>query len=70
MRVRSERRKELLHDNDSKCDPRKKVAFQKTHKTASTTIQNILLRFGRDNDLNFVLSADGPIMSLNHPFNR
>ena len=70
MRVRSELRKELLHDNDSKCDPRKKVAFLKTHKTASTTIQNILLRFGRDNDLNFVLSADGPIMSLNHPFNR
>ena len=70
MRVRSERRKELAHDNDSKCDPRKKVAFLKTHKTAGTTIQNILLRFGRDNDLNFVLSADGPIMSLNHPFNR
>ena len=70
MRVRSERRKELAHDNDSKCDPRKKVAFLKTHKTAGTTIQNILLRFGRDNDLNFVLSANGQILSFNHPFSR
>ena len=32
MRVQSERRKELVHDNNSKCDPRKKVAFLKPLK--------------------------------------
>ena len=32
-----------------------KVIFQKTHKTASSTIQNMLFRFGEKRNLNFAL---------------
>ena len=42
----------------------------KTHKCASTTIQNILLRFGRTNNLNFVLPAEGHLLGTNVPFRR
>ena len=52
------------------CVPRKKVAFLKTHKCASTTIQNILLRFGQNNDLNFVLPSKGHLLGTNVPFRR
>ena len=52
------------------CTPRKKVAFLKTHKCASTTIQNILLRFGRNNNLNFVLPSKGHLLGTNVPFRR
>jgi len=42
--------------NDTKpCKPRTKVAYLKTHKTASSTIQNIFLRHAIKNDLNVVL---------------
>ena len=34
--------------------PVDKVGFMKTHKTASSTIQNILLRFGMNSGWNFV----------------
>ena len=33
--------------------PVRRVIFAKTHKTASTTVQNILLRFGHRNGLSF-----------------
>ena len=42
----------------------------KTHKCASTTIQNILLRYGRTNDLNFVLPTTGHLLGTNVPFKR
>ena len=32
-----------------------KVIFQKTHKTASSTVQNMLFRFGEKRNLNFAL---------------
>ena len=32
-----------------------KVIFQKTHKTASSTVQNMLFRFGEKYNLNFAL---------------
>ena len=32
-----------------------KVIFQKTHKTASSTVQNMLFRFGEKKNLNFAL---------------
>ena len=32
-----------------------KVIFQKTHKTASSTVQNMLFRFGEKHNLNFAL---------------
>ena len=52
------------------CEPRKKVAFLKTHKCASTSIQNILLRFGRKNNLNFVLPFKGNNVGTQVPFRR
>ena len=53
------------------CLARKKIAFLKTHKCASTTIQNILLRFGRINNLNFVLPAKGNFIGSKYaPFQR
>ena len=40
----------------------------KTHKTASSTVQSILFRFGLDNGLNFVLPSVGN--HLNDPSHR
>ena len=41
----------------STCAPRRKIAFAKTHKTASSTVQNILLRYGLANGVEFLLPA-------------
>ena len=51
-------------------EPRKKVAFVKTHKCASTSIQNILIRFGITNNLNFVLPSKEPHFGNHVPFSR
>ena len=37
------------------CAPQRKIAFAKTHKTASSTVQNILLRYGLAKDAEFLL---------------
>ncbi|KAH9498820.1 Galactosylceramide sulfotransferase [Bulinus truncatus] len=37
------------------CKPVRNVAFVKTHKAGSTTVANILLRYGLTHDLNFAL---------------
>ena len=37
------------------CLPQRKIAFAKTHKTASSTVQNVLLRYGLANNLEFLL---------------
>ncbi|CAG0899597.1 unnamed protein product [Darwinula stevensoni] len=39
------------------CLPETKIVFYKTHKTGSSTIQNIMLRYGRNRKLNFALPA-------------
>ena len=41
--------------NFQKCTPRKKIIFLKTHKTGSTTLQNIFYRFGFKEKLMFLL---------------
>jgi len=41
------------------CLRKSKVAFLKTHKCASSSLQNILMRFGMKNKLNFVLPSAG-----------
>merc|ERR1719244_1607833 len=41
------------------CEKKNKVAFLKTHKCASSSLQNILMRYGLKNDLNFVLPSSG-----------
>ena len=47
--------------NIEKCDASDavtKIVFLKTHKTASSTVQNILFRFGEKMNLNFALPAN------------
>ena len=41
------------------CSATSKVGFMKTHKTASSTVQNILFRFGLNSGWNFVLPDRG-----------
>ena len=43
----------------AKVCPVKKVGFLKTHKCASTSIQNIMFRYGLRNNLNFVFPRKG-----------
>ena len=38
-----------------KCEPINKLVFAKTHKTGSTTVQNLIFRYGMKNSLTFVL---------------
>lgn len=40
---------------DSTCQPKSHIFFLKTHKTASSTILNILYRYGESRSLNFAL---------------
>ena len=54
--------KDFLGSNEQvvetlKLGPVKKVGFLKTHKCASTSIQNILFRYGLNNNLNFVMDG-------------
>ncbi|EDO48204.1 predicted protein, partial [Nematostella vectensis] len=42
-----------------RCTPKKNVVFLKTHKTGSSTITNILHRYGEKHDLIFALPAEG-----------
>lgn len=49
----------------STCQPKKNIMFLKTHKCASSTVQNILMRYGDARNLTFVLPADGNY--LGHP---
>ena len=41
------------------CSKKTKIAFLKTHKCASSSVQNMLMRFGLDHELNFVLPSAG-----------
>ena len=53
------RKEELIKESEktveNSCIPTKKLIFAKTHKTGSTTLQNIIFRFGEKNKLMFVL---------------
>ena len=58
------------HIADSTCSKRQtNVAFAKTHKTGSSTLQNILLRFGVHNDLTFAFPKGSWMFNLNAPLN-
>ena len=41
------------------CQKQTNIGFLKTHKCASSSVQNILMRFGLKNELNFVLPSAG-----------
>ena len=55
------------HRKTEKCVPQKKIGFLKTHKCASSTIQNILLRFGLRNNLSVVLPQERNYLGHFHP---
>ena len=44
---------------EKQCNPVKQLIFAKTHKTGSTTLQNIIFRFGERHRLMFVLPKSG-----------
>ena len=49
----------VLYGEIQQCRVKKKIIFAKTHKTGSTTLQNILFRFGHQHQLLFVLPKSG-----------
>ena len=51
-----------FEEKDEKCRPSSNILFLKTHKTASSTIQNIFFRYGIRNKLWFAM----PIKSNVH----
>ncbi|KFM68659.1 Galactosylceramide sulfotransferase, partial [Stegodyphus mimosarum] len=51
------------------CRPRKNIVFLKTHKCASSSIQNIFTRYGYRHGLTFVLPAKGSYIGHPEPFN-
>ncbi|KAM8881057.1 galactose-3-O-sulfotransferase 4 isoform 1-T1 [Synchiropus picturatus] len=50
------------------CQPKTHIMFLKTHKTASSTVLNMLYRFGEEHDLNFALPL-GYQLGYPLPFN-
>lgn len=52
------------------CNPKINVTFLKTHKTASTTIQNILMRYGIKHGALFVLPPEDNILSSRKLFHE
>lgn len=52
------------------CKARKNVLFLKTHKTGSSSIQNIFLRYGDYHNLAFVLPGSTNYFGHPEPFNR
>ena len=55
---------------NSFCKPINNIVFLKTHKTGSSSIQNILMRFGDSNDLTFALPKKANYYRYPEPFNR
>ncbi len=55
--------------DESTCEPVHKIIFAKTHKTGSSTIQNILLRYGVKNDLVFAMPPDSWMFHIIDAFN-
>ncbi|XP_076322033.1 galactosylceramide sulfotransferase-like [Tachypleus tridentatus] len=46
-------------ENPKKCVPKKNIFFLKNHKCGSDTVQNILLRYGDNNNLTFLIPERG-----------
>ena len=45
----------VQEDPSEKCQEKTKIVYLKTHKCASSSLQNIFLRFGEKRNLSFVL---------------
>ena len=52
----------------TKCQPKQKIVFHKTHKCSSTTVQNILFRFMKKNELHPVLPNKGNFLGQTEGF--
>ncbi|XP_071791195.1 uncharacterized protein [Asterias amurensis] len=52
-----------------RCKPLNNFAMMKTHKCSSSTLQNILYRWGDDHNLTFILPKDGVYLGHPEPFN-
>ncbi|CAG0913553.1 unnamed protein product [Notodromas monacha] len=53
---------------EASCPKTNHVGFLKTHKCASTTLQNLFLRYAKNNQLNIVLPKYGNYLSRKIPF--
>ncbi|KAK4303304.1 hypothetical protein Pmani_024688 [Petrolisthes manimaculis] len=51
-----------------RCSPANHIFFLKTHKCASSTVQNIFLRYGYRNNLTFAFPASGNYLGSPHHF--
>ena len=49
----------VQEDPSPECQETTKIVYLKTHKCASSSIQNILFRFGLKNQLTFALPSTG-----------
>jgi len=58
------------NDTYKNCRKKTKIGFLKTHKCASSSIQNILIRFAVNNSLNVVLPSQGNYLGRYIPFTR
>ena len=60
---------EGVPEDENHCPFRKQVIFAKTHKTGSSTVQNILFRFGQKHNLSFAFPQKNTWMfNLSKPF--
>ena len=53
---------------EPKCTPKHKIAFAKTHKTGSSTLQNIFFRYGVYHNLTFAMPPKSWMYSFKEPF--
>ena len=67
-RSRQTRTNEAQYGGYKDCRKKTKVGFLKTHKCASSSLQNILMRFSLNNDLNIVLPSAGEASNINRKY--
>ena len=63
----------ILESTRADCNQQENIVFLKTHKTASSTIQNIFFRYGLKNSLRFALPEKGwksHLLGYPSPFQR
>lgn len=62
--------KEAHASDQMTCRPRRSICFLKTHKCASSSVQNLLMRYGDRNNLSFVLPPKNNYLGHPKHFNR
>ncbi|CAF4148570.1 unnamed protein product [Adineta steineri] len=67
-KVKSDRPVKLLTKKN--CKPQQNILFLKTHKTGSSTVQNIFLRYGDNNNLTLVIPEKSNYFGYPRHFNR